>query len=143
MKELIGKYIHELWKSEDDDKLMFVVSDNRKKYYGTVEDVVMYEAKADCCNRVWFESINGFSSLLGFRVNKVEEKEWTKLSTDDGEVLDAGFWTLSTSHGYVDFEVRNSHNGYYGGDIVLVDPRFHYVHLLNKKWKPVTSKESL
>jgi hypothetical protein len=33
-------------------------------------------------------------------------------------VIQDGFWTIATDRGYIDLEVRNSHNGYYGGSVV-------------------------
>ena len=45
-----------------------------------------------------------------------EDKGWGE-NRDDAEydVVQDGFWTISTDKGYIDIEVRNSHNGYYGG----------------------------
>jgi hypothetical protein len=53
-------------------------------------------------------------------VTAVEDKGWTDDRTDeDGwDVIQDGFWTIATDRGYIDLEVRNSHNGYYGGSVV-------------------------
>jgi hypothetical protein len=53
-------------------------------------------------------------------ITGVESKGWTDDRTDeDGyDVIQDGFWTIATDRGYIDLEVRNSHNGYYGGSVV-------------------------
>jgi hypothetical protein len=77
---------------------------------------------------VWFNHINGldilgegnsFDMLRGAVVLAVEDKGWGENRDDeDGyEVVQDGFWTLRTDRGYIDIEVRNSHNGYYGGRV--------------------------
>jgi hypothetical protein len=52
-------------------------------------------------------------------VTGVEDKGWTDdRSDEDGyDVVQDGFWTIATDRGYLDLEVRNSHNGYYGGSV--------------------------
>ena len=39
----------------------------------------------------------------------------------ENDYQNVGFWTIKTTAGYFDLEVRNSHNGYYGGHIILRD----------------------
>jgi hypothetical protein len=79
---------------------------------------------------VWFNHVNGvetvlgegnvFDILRGAMITGVESKGWTDDRTDeDGyDVIQDGFWTIATDRGYIDLEVRNSHNGYYGGSVV-------------------------
>jgi hypothetical protein len=89
-----------------------------------------FRTENDCCNTVWFNHVNGvetvlgegnvFDILRGAMVTGVESKGWTDDRTDeDGyDVIQDGFWTIATDRGYIDLEVRNSHNGYYGGSVV-------------------------
>ena len=60
-----------------------------------------------------------FDVLRGATVVSVEDKGWSENRDDeDGyEVVQDGFWTIRTDRGYIDIEVRNSHNGYYGGSV--------------------------
>jgi hypothetical protein len=51
-------------------------------------------------------------------VTGVEDKGWTEDREDGYDVIQDGFWTIATDRGYIDLEVRNSHNGYYGGSVV-------------------------
>jgi hypothetical protein len=37
------------------------------------------------------------------------------------EVIEDGFFTIKTDRGYIDLEVRNEHNGYYGGHVGETD----------------------
>jgi hypothetical protein len=77
---------------------------------------------------VWFNHVNGvetvlgegnlFDILRGAMVTAVEDKGWTEDREDGYDVIQDGFWTIATDRGYIDLEVRNSHNGYYGGSVV-------------------------
>lgn len=92
-----------------------------------------FDTENDCCNSVWFNHINGVETVLGegnsfdlirgALVLDVEDKGWGENRDDeDGyEVVQDGFWTIRTDRGYIDIEVRNSHNGYYGGSVSFVD----------------------
>jgi len=87
-----------------------------------------YDTENDCCNSVWFNHINGlnilgegnsFDLLRGAQVLSVEDKGWSDDRSDEdvGGVIQDAFWTIKTDRGYIDIEVRNSHNGYYGGNV--------------------------
>ena len=91
-----------------------------------------FDTENDCCNSVWFNHINGvdilgegnsFDLIRGALVTGVEDKGWGENRSDeDGyEVVQDGFWTIRTDRGYIDIEVRNSHNGYYGGSVSFIE----------------------
>jgi hypothetical protein len=82
----------------------------------------------DCCNSVWFNHVTGvdilgdgnsFDLLRGAQVLEVESKDFERQVDDEDayECIDDAFITIRTDRGYIDLEVRNSHNGYYGGHI--------------------------
>ena len=118
---LVGKRINGLFIGDDAWALVF--RDINGRHY-------CFRTENDCCNTVWFNHVNGvetvlgegnvFDILRGAMVTGVESKGWTDDHTDeDGyDVIQDGFWTISTDRGYIDLEVRNSHNGYYGGSVV-------------------------
>ena len=71
---------------------------------------------------------NSFDLLRGALVLETEDKGWGDNRNDaDYEVVQDGFWTIRTDRGYIDIEVRNSHNGYYGGSFNQVDTDNHPV----------------
>jgi hypothetical protein len=116
---LVGKRINGLLLGNDAWTL--IVRDTTGRHY-------RFDTQNDCCNQVWFNHINGlnilgdgnsFDILRGAEVLAVEAKGWGENRDDeDGyEVVQDGFWTLRTDRGYIDIEVRNSHNGYYGGHV--------------------------
>lgn len=89
-----------------------------------------YDTENDCCNSVWVNHITGvdilgegneFDLLRGALVTGAEDKGWSENRDDEEgyEVVQDGFWTIRTDRGYIDVEVRNSHNGYYGGSFSL------------------------
>ena len=118
---LVGKRINGLFIGDDAWALVF--RDINGRHY-------CFRTENDCCNTVWFNHVNGvetvlgegnvFDILRGAMVTGVESKGWTDDRTDeDGyDVIQDGFWTIATDRGYIDLEVRNSHNGYYGGSVV-------------------------
>ena len=118
---LVGKRINGLFIGDSAWALVF--RDINGRHY-------CFRTENDCCNTVWFNHVNGvetvlgegnvFDILRGAMVTAVEAKGWTDDRTDeDGyDVIQDGFWTIATDRGYIDLEVRNSHNGYYGGSVV-------------------------
>lgn len=82
--------------------------------------IMKYKTEADCCNEVWFEDIENAQCLINSSIYSIEEKKWNMISDTGDEVcLENAFWTIKTSKGYTDIEVRNSHNGYYGGNVLF------------------------
>ena len=115
---LVGKRINGLFIGDDAWALVF--RDINGRHY-------CFRTENDCCNTVWFNHVNGvetvlgegnvFDILRGAMVTAVEDKGWTEDREDGYDVIQDGFWTIATDRGYIDLEVRNSHNGYYGGSV--------------------------
>lgn len=127
---LIGKRINAIFMGDDDWTIVF----------RTVEGThYQYQTQKDCCNTVWVNHLSGmralgagdnnsFDLLRGAMVLSAEDKEWTEnrnWADDDGgeygDVIQDGFYTITTDRGQIDIEVRNSHNGYYGGSFDEVE----------------------
>ena len=116
---LVGKRINGLFIGDQAWSLVF--RDINGRHY-------CFRTENDCCNTVWFNHVNGvetvlgegnlFDILRGAMVTGVEDKGWTDDREDGYDVIQDGFWTIATDRGYIDLEVRNSHNGYYGGSVV-------------------------
>jgi len=122
MEQLIGKTIKEVQLDENDFLLKLITEDNEN---------ILIRTEGDCCNRVWFVHISGIESLIGAKINEVVEKKWELVSDEkeikgNDEYEEVCFWTIKTDKGYFDFEVRNNHNGYYGG-FVSVLTQDHYL----------------
>jgi hypothetical protein len=116
-KNLIGERINGILLNEDNNRLIVRTINGREFHYYT---------SGDCCNTVWINHMTGvnvlgegntFDILRGALVVGAEDKGWGENRSDEDEydVIQDGFFTLITDRGYIDFEVRNSHNGYYGG----------------------------
>lgn len=123
LNRLIGKRINGI----------FLNSDNTKVVFRTIEDErIGFYVYGDCCNTVYINHFQGvdvigegntFDLLRGALVTAVEEKEWVTIDEEQDEdswcddCVEDGFFTIRTDRGYIDFEVRNEHNGYYSGHI--------------------------
>ena len=119
---LLGKRINAVFLANENWTLVF--RDTEGNYY-------RYDTRNDCCNSVWINHMSGvelfgkgdvFDLMRGALVIGSEDKEWTNDRSwtpedggDYGDVIQDGFYTLKTDRGYIDIEVRNDHNGYYGG----------------------------
>lgn len=107
---LIGKTVKAIYITDDDQQLWF---DTNAGYYAFVTD-------NDCCNHVWFCYFNGVDKLPA-RVKSTKDYPWEKLTQGQfvmgDEAEDRVLFTLVTTKGNIDIEVRNSHNGYYGGSV--------------------------
>jgi len=121
-KNLIGKRITGIFLGNDAWTVVFRT---------TGGEYFRYDTENDCCNSVYINHITGvdavgrgdsFDLLRGALVTGGEDKEWTEdrewTEADGGkygDIISDGFFTLHTDRGYIDIEVRNDHNGYYGG----------------------------
>ena len=120
---LVGQRINGIFLGNDNWTLVLRTTEGR--WY-------RYDTSNDCCNSVWVNHMSGvevagnnnsFDLLRGALVLSAEDKGWGENRNDDDgyDVIQDGFWTIRTDRGYIDIEVRNSHNGYYGGDLSEVD----------------------
>jgi len=87
--------------------------------FRTTDGDYVFTALNSCCNDVWFNhvSLPTNDGIEGCVVLFIEEKDWSPCDSTRQEPEEAAFWTLMTTYGYIDIEVRNSHNGYYGGSV--------------------------
>ena len=132
LSKLIGKRINGI----------FLNGDNTRVVFRTIEDErIGFYVHGDCCNTVYINHFQGadvvgegnaFDILRGALVTAVEEKEWVQIDDDEVDADDQswsdscvedGFFTIKTNRGYIDFEVRNEHNGYYSGHIEELDDK--------------------
>jgi hypothetical protein len=112
-ESLIGKTVTQVRFSKDKDLIVFetVGEDSLPYNFG-------FQAEGDCCSSSWFEHINGLSALIGQKVNNVVERNLPDPpESKNYECLQLYGWTLETSLGRFDIEMRNESNGYYGGYI--------------------------
>ena len=86
-------------------------------FYDDKGETYLFETVPDCCNSVWVEHFNGLECLLGNAILSSGETEWQVVESDEDDVLETCIWSIKTAKGVFEMEVRNSHNGYYGGDI--------------------------
>lgn len=123
LNRLVGRRINGIFLNEDRNKVVFrTIEDERIGFY----------VYGDCCNTVYINHFQGrdvigegnaFDLLRGALVTAVEEKEWVTIDAEQDEnswhdeCVEDGFFTIRTDRGYIDFEVRNEHNGYYSGHI--------------------------
>lgn len=123
-KDLIGRRINGMFLGNDGWTLAFRTTDGLW---------FRYDTENDCCNSVWVnhvtgvniigEANNSFDIIRGALVVSAEDKGWgeNRDGEDGYEVVQDAFWTILTDRGYIDIEVRNSHNGYYGGSFTQSD----------------------
>lgn len=129
--DLIGKRINGVYLAREGWTLVFRTTDGEYHRYDTENDCC--NSENDCCNSVWVNHMTGIETCVGegnsfdlirgaLVVNELD-KGWTGNQEDSegGEYIDDGFWTIQTDRGYIDIEVRNSNNGYYGGSFSRVD----------------------
>jgi hypothetical protein len=142
LNKLVGKRINGI----------FLNGGNTRVVFRTIEDErIGFYVFGDCCNTVYINHFQGadvvgegntFDLLRGALVTAVEEKEWVAIDDEPDDedswvdnCVEDGFFTISTDRGYIDFEVRNEHNGYYSGhidDLNEKDVGVEDMHLLTK-----------
>lgn len=111
-KELIGKTIDEIVLDKSRENLYF---------YSKKDDLWFhYYAYGDCCSNSWFEHVGSdLADDQPVKVFSVLEREMPPddNNSKDNECLAFYGWSLVTDRGYLDIEMRNSSNGYYGGSV--------------------------
>lgn len=121
---LIGKRINGILINGARDSFAFRTTEGK---------LLSYYTAGECCNVVYINHMSGvnavgdgnpFDLLRGALVLEVEDKQWVDVVNTDEEsyeVIEDGFFTIKTDRGYIDLEVRNEHNGYYGGHVGEID----------------------
>ena len=128
LNKLLGKRINGIFLNEGNTRVVFRTTED--------ERIGFYTA-GDCCNDVYINHFQGkdvigegntFDLLRGALVTAVEEKEWVQIDDEEADedswshgCVEDGFFTIRTDRGYIDFEVRNEHNGYYSGHLEEID----------------------
>jgi hypothetical protein len=77
---------------------------------------LLWSPEGDCCSQSWIEHVDGLENLQEQTILEA----WTAKQphfdpNDEEECLKVYFYKLRTTAGYVDIDMRNSSNGYYGG----------------------------
>lgn len=108
-KDLIGETIKSVHVTADKTQLGFQCKSGEN---------LLYEAEGDCCSSSWIEHVSGLFHLIGATVTGVIEREMPDQTEVNGDYIQYYGWTIQTTKGYFDIEMRNSSNGYYGGYIV-------------------------
>jgi hypothetical protein len=124
---LVGKTVVSVLINKDND-LVVMDTDSGKLYLTWV---------GDCCAQCFLANVSGAEFLVGSTILSAEHSEWKTLETSDKYgVMESMGTKIKTSKGYVNFESRVSHNGYYGGWIQICDtsPLDQYGRNIDPKW---------
>lgn len=113
MKDMLGEYVERVSVNDGERFLMF--------HNGSA--TTTYEACGDCCSESWFADITGLDNLrgqtvIGVRILDVDLPEGDTRTRQESDQVYG--YRLSTRKGDCDIIFRNSSNGYYGGELVLV-----------------------
>lgn len=124
MKKLEGRTIKSIRTNADHTVLAFDTDDG----------VIAYGAEGDCCSESWFHHFSGVQELLGANVLQVESApSWEPSARSDVTAEDIAedsrhdsdnkdYWfDIFTVNAQTRIEMRNSSNGYYGGDVIEID----------------------
>ena len=93
--------------------------------FDTPEGPVYFAVHGDCCSRSWVEHLTVPDDITGATVVGADVKDLHEKTIDDHPDLDClQFYeeSVRTNKGDIIIEFRNSSNGYYGGELVLVEP---------------------
>ena len=77
---------------------------------------IKWSPEGDCCSSSWIEHIEGIENLKGQTILESRCVDGPRDEADsEHDVLQIYFYKLRTTAGYVDIDMHNSSNGYYGG----------------------------
>ena len=89
--------------------------------FNTEQESFAFNALGDCCSESWINHISGIETLIGNKVNKVDEIYIPDIERGENghserqEVDKIYSYKIFTDKGMCEIEMRNSSNGYYGG----------------------------
>lgn len=117
MKELLNKVIKNIFISEGEEYIKFILSNNSE---------VIYMTDADCCSETWFSDFTGVDCLINEELLEIEDLDLPNdiaLANRSRQEIDKLYgYSFKTKKGYATLEYRNSSNGYYGGSCSLLEP---------------------
>ncbi len=117
-KSLKGERVLEVWQYGN-DLIKFVCQSGK---------VLWWSAVGDCCSHSWFEHVD-FDAMKDAEVtSELEDSGYACEDIDEYDVLKTYQYTLKTTKGHCDVEMRNSSNGYYGGDIIAFERPLDQYH---------------
>lgn len=112
MKELINKKVSKVFLNEDKTYITFECDDGSR---------LTWYAYGDCCSNSWIEHIDGIHNILNSTIESIEEIDGQVIDNHpDHDYLSIYFYKFKTSSGYAQIDMRNSSNGYYGGNLEFV-----------------------
>lgn len=79
--------------------------------------------EGDCCSQCYLVNVSGAENLQNATIVSAENAEWKDVqrNEEDYEVIESMGTKIKTDKGYMTFESRLSHNGYYSGNIKVSD----------------------
>lgn len=88
----------------------------------------------DCCSTSWIEHFEGVENLPGQTILEV----WSDYGPreedhPEHDCLQVYFYKLRTTAGYVDIDMRNSSNGFYGGWLECSESAEHIARYVSKE----------
>lgn len=112
MTALVGQTVTAAWINEERDLVVLDTTSGRRLYLTWV---------GDCCAHCFLANVSGADALIGAEVVEVESAEWVVEREGEFDVVESMGTKIRTTRGYVTFESRLEHNGYYGGEIMVSD----------------------
>lgn len=77
--------------------------------------------EGDCCATCYIEHLSGSEALVDSTILEVYHSKWKSIKDDEDDVIESMGTNIKTTKGYVTFETRLEHNGYYSGTILVSD----------------------
>lgn len=109
LKVLVGRTVTEAFINQDRDYVML----------HTTTGPLFLTWVGDCCAHCYLAHVSGADVLVGAAISDAYNTEWAREERSDYDVIESMGTTIKTNKGYVTFESRVEHNGYYGGSLLI------------------------
>lgn len=138
MKNLINKSIKNIFIDNEYQLILFIIED----YKSCRRSSILYKTTAECCSSTYIYEITNpevvlpsakdfktfreeYEDVTKHQILAIDEKQLPSLKNTENDKLDEHIdpfgYTLITRSGYCDIIFRNFSNGYYSGNIEVVD----------------------
>jgi hypothetical protein len=110
-EKILNRKIVEIHKSSDGEKFDIEFEDG----------IQHFMVEGECCSRSWIEHMEFPSDIKGATLLSVHHSPITVTELAEYDILKVYETCFRTDKGDIILEYRNSSNGYYGGELIMLD----------------------
>lgn len=127
---LVGTTIAEVNVSDGMNDIQFVTT-NKQKFH--------FQCYGECCAYPFIETLENVKDIIGQEITEISA-DYKDIEEEYDGVTNCVFYTIKSLKGRCFIDFRVSHNGYYSGDLRLINQPYDNQYNKEPKWHPASDK---